>query len=301
MPRIDQLSHELRLDKNEILAICAKLNISAISNSNISNNQAKRIRDAARKQALNPELTGEATTALTANPSKKQETANFPNHSKPTIALTANPSKPQDEEILGELLKMEERAKIAEERVKTIESDLSNREAALAKRQQAVAEKEAIALNGFKELEAATRQEWAIQKEQEINAQREQIVKEANREAKTILDAAQKEADKIVEQAEALANEHRHRARQQTIQEIQASVAQLETRTRQLDAKEQSIDAKESNTRTLDSKLRRQEQELEEENIWIANEKKKLRQKEEELLARERACSEEAIARVSAQ
>lgn len=300
MPAIDQLSRELKLEKKDLLIICARLNISVRKNG-VTNAEASRIREAAKKQRASSLSPSQATTVAIPNPSKPQDTTSFPSPSQATTVTIPNPSKPQDEEILGELLKMEERAKIAEERVKAIESDLSNREAELALREQAVGEKEAIALNGFKELEAATRQEWAIQKEQEINAQREQIVNTADREAQNILDAAHKEADKIVEQAAALANEHRHRARDQTIQEIQAREQQLETRKQQLDAKEQSLDARESNVRTLDKKLKNQEQELEDENTWIASEKKKLRQKEEELLARERACSEEAIARVTAQ
>ncbi len=196
---------------------------------------------------------------------------------------------------------MEERAKFAEERVKTLESVVTAREDELAKREKSVVLKEAIALNSFKELEADARQEWVVQKEQEINAQREQIVKEANRAAEIILDAAHKEADKIVVGAQALANEHRDRVREQTLQQIRETQEQLEDRNRQFDAKEQSLDAREANFRTLDKQLKRQEEELEEENTWIASQKKRLRQNEEQLLTRESACSESAIARLTAE
>lgn len=299
MPLIEQLLRELKLEKSELLEICTKFNIS-VKKTSFTNAEASRIREAAKKLRAISSFPSQVTTVAT-NQSNPQDTASSPSPSQVTTVATANQNKHQDEELVRELIKMEERAKIAEERVKTLESVVTAREDELVKREKDVASKEAIALNGFNELEAATHQEWVIQKEQKINAQRGQIVKDQERLAKTILDAAQKEADKIVEQAESLANEHRHRAREQTIQVIQAREAQLETRTRQLDAKEQSFDARESNVRTRDSQLRYQEQELEEENTWLASEKKKLRHKEEDLLARERACSEEAIAKLTAE
>ncbi len=227
-------------------------------------------------------------------------------------SLPANGQSPDSQKLQEKINDLEFQLEEQKEAAQAKEADI-------AKREKELAEKQAQATNGFKELEAAARQEWLTQKEQEIEAERERIIQEANKEAEKLKIAAnsqaekivkeaekckndaQNQADRIVEQAQTLANKHRQKAREQTLQEIQAREEQLEIRRKEFEAKEQSLEAREENIRRLKKELERQEQDVEDENNWIAAQKKKLQQKERELTERESACSEEAINRLIAQ
>lgn len=219
---------------------------------------------------------------------------------------TVNPQSQEIQELQEKINELEFQLEVQKEESKA-------KEAEIIKREQELANKQAQAINGFKELEASARQEWAIQKEGEIEAKRERIVKAAEQEAEKIINTAntqaerivkdaqkfeanaQDKADKIIEEAQNLANEHRQKAREQTIQEIQNRELELELRRKEFDAKEQSIEAKEENIRRLKREIERKEEDLEYENNWLSEQKKKLLQKERELAERESNCSEEAV------
>ncbi|MFB2879468.1 hypothetical protein [Floridanema aerugineum] len=228
-----------------------------------------------------------------------------------TVSTTQNSSAiiPQSQEIQ----KLQEKINELGFQLEVQKEESKAKEAEIIKREQELAVKEAQAINGFKDLEASARQEWAIQKEREIEAERERIVKTAEQEAEKILNTAntqaerivkdaqkfeanaQNKADKIIEEAQNLANEHRQRAREQTIQEIQNRESELELRRKEFDAKQQSIEAKEENIRKLKRDLERKEEDLEDENNWLTEQKKKLQQKERSLAERESNYSEEAV------
>lgn len=159
MPLIDQLLRELKLEKSEMLEICTKFNISVKKNS-FTNAEASRIREAAKKKRASSSFVSQVTTVAT-NQSNPQDTASSPSPSQVTTVATANQNKHQDEELVRELIKMEERAKIAEERVKKLESVVTAREDELVKREKDVASKEAIALRSYlKTIKSEHRRSW---------------------------------------------------------------------------------------------------------------------------------------------
>lgn len=190
------------------------------------------------------------------------------------------------------------------------------KQAEITIREEELAQQKAQAINGFKELEAIARQEWLTEKQQEIIAERQQIIEavqketEKNRSAvqteleKIIKEAqklkldAQNQADRTVEQAENLANEHRERAREQTIKEIQTREEKLENFCKVLERKEKYLEEKDKKLSRQINQIKRREEDIEEENNWLASQKKKLQYKEQELAQRESACSEEAINRL---
>ncbi|MHC5737456.1 AAA family ATPase [Nostoc sp.] len=190
------------------------------------------------------------------------------------------------------------------------------KEAEIATREQELAQQKVQAINGFKELEAMARQEWITEKKQEIIVERQQIIEAAQTEVNKNLSAAQTEAqkiikeaqklkldvqnqaDSIIEQAETLANEHRQRAREQIIKEIQTKEEELVNFRKVLDDKDRYLEEEDKKLSRQIKQIERREEDLEEENNWLALQKKKLQHKEQELTQRENACSEEAINRL---
>jgi acyl transferase domain-containing protein len=200
------------------------------------------------------------------------------------------------------------------------------KEAELTKREQELVAKELEAKNGFKNLEAESRQEWLQEKEREIQLERERIIEDgqkasqkiltdARTEAKEIINNAQRlkteaqiKADQIVKEAERLADEYRQDTRKKLLQERQQQEEEINSLRQEfrdwekiLYDKERTLADEDENILLRQNKLKNQEKELEEENNWLAAQKQKLQQRERELIQRENACSEVAISRLQAE
>jgi hypothetical protein len=171
----------------------------------------------------------------------------------------------------------------AEARLADRELLLDSREDDLRAREAAIAEREASAIDGFKALEAAARREWLEEQERRLAAVRYEITQQA-----------QQRADSIVEEAHRVANEYREALRTRVLETEKADLEKITLARETLVADEQRV--------ALEKRgLERLHEEVDENLEYIAKEKKRLIEKEAALAARERACSEETVARLLAE
>ena len=255
----------------------------------------------------------------TSSQNRQQQTLIPPSANAPAVVSVNSQNESTANAQSPEIQKLQQKINELEFQLEEQKEAAAAKEAEVAQREQELADNKKQAINGFKELEAAARQEWLTEKKQEITAEWERIIGEGQKEAEKIRssvqteaeqitkesqkfkDDAQNKADKIVEQAQKLANEHRQRAREQTLEEIQAREQELENFRLCLNDQEKSLAEADEKLFQQLSQLKRREQDLEEENDWLASQNKKLHHKEQELAQRESACSEAAINRLKAE